>query len=188
MRASRHRPTGVFARKRAPTGVACRTEDKAAATELRPINGGGMMTELSDDLSMALTSGVAAFEAKHFARSMELLSPLAEAGHPDAQYRMAIMAQNGLGMVENEPLAFKYMHAAAEAGFPLAQHGLGFMYLEGECVEKNAEQAVVWFRKAAEHGLAGSQTTLAMLYEEGRGVEKDPEEARRWYKEAGFDM
>ena len=100
---------------------------------------------------------------------------------------MAIMAQNGLGMVENPRLAYRYMHAAAEAGLGLAQHGLGFMYLEGECVDKDAEKAVHWFRCAAEQGLVGSMTTLAMMYEQGNGVPADPEEARRWYRAAGFD-
>ena len=146
------------------------------------------MTDSDDDLNMTLGSGIAAFEAKHFARAAELLAGLADAGEPEAQYRVAIMAQNGLGMVTNEPLAFKYMRAAAEQSHALAQHGFGFMYLEGECVDQDPAEAAVWFRKAAEQGLAGSQTTLAMLYQEGRGVDKDPEEAKRWYRMAGFDM
>ena len=145
------------------------------------------MSEQITDYDMEIGSGIAAFEAKHFARAAGLLSPLADGGDPRAQYRMAIMAQNGLGMHENHQLAFDYMKSAAATGMGVAQHGLGFMYMEGECTDKNAEQAVHWFRKAAEQGLAGSQTTLAMMYEEGRGVEKDQEEANKWYRRAGFD-
>jgi len=146
------------------------------------------LRDRNDELNMDLASGIAAFESKHFGQASHLLSPLAEAGNPDAQYRMAIMAQNGLGMAPNELLAYRFMRAAAEAGVGLAQHGLAFMYLEGECVEKDETKAAEWFRKAAEQGLVGSQTTLAMLYEEGRGVAQDPEEARRWYKMAGFEF
>jgi len=145
------------------------------------------MSEQITDFDMELGSGIAAFEAKHFARAAGLLSPLAEGGNAEAQYRMAIMAQNGLGMHENPLLAFKYMQAAAEAGLDIAQHGLGFMYLEGECTEKDPEKAAHWFTKAAEQGLAGSQTTLAMMYEEGRGVEMDSEQAKKWYRLAGFE-
>ncbi|EGV51177.1 Sel1 domain protein repeat-containing protein [endosymbiont of Riftia pachyptila (vent Ph05)] len=145
------------------------------------------MSNIDNGLDMELSSGIAAYETKFFDRAVKLLSPLAEEGNPEAQYRMAIMAQNGLGMVVNELMAYKNMKAAADAGHGMSQHGLGFMYLEGECVEKNEEKAVFWFRKAAEQGLAGSQATLGMLYKEGRGVEKNPEEARRWYKLAGFD-
>jgi TPR repeat protein len=145
------------------------------------------MSEQLTDFDIELGSGIAAFESRHFARAAGLLSPLADGGNPEAQYRMAIMAQNGLGMHENRLLAFQYMKAAAEAGMGIAQHGLGFMYMEGECTEKDPQSAVLWFRKAAEQGLAGSQTTLAMMYEQGRGVEKDQEEADRWYRLAGFE-
>ncbi|MBK1720971.1 tetratricopeptide repeat protein [Thiocystis violacea] len=145
---------------------------------------------MSDDqagLDMDLASGIAAFESKQFSRATGLLSPLAERGDVEAQYRMAIMAQNGLGMLPNPLLAYTYMKNAAEAGLGLAQHGLAFMYMEGECIDKNPQKAIAWFKKAAEQGLVGSLTTLAMMYEEGHGVEKDPDEARRLYRLAGFD-
>jgi len=132
------------------------------------------------NFDVELGSGIAAFEARHFSIATGLLSPLADAGDPQAQYRMAIMAQNGLGMHENRPLAFEYMQAAAEAGLDLAQHGLGFMYMEGECTDKDSAQAVHWFTKAAEQGLMGSRRTLAMMYEEGLGVERNQEEADKW--------
>ncbi|MEC7885352.1 MAG: tetratricopeptide repeat protein [Pseudomonadota bacterium] len=133
-----------------------------------------------------LNSGLQAFEAKHFSRAMQLLSPLAEDGNTEAQHRCAIMYQNGLGNKENPLLAYKWMKKAAENGHALAQHGLGFMFMEGDCVEKNGEQAVYWFTKAAEQGLAGSLTTLAMIYEEGKLVEKDIEKSKKLLEIAGF--
>jgi len=139
------------------------------------------------DQDMELGSGIAAFEAKQFSRASGLLAPLAEQGDADAMYRMAIMAQNGLGMVENPLLAYKYMKAAAEQGMGLAQHGLAFMYMEGECTDKNPAKAIDWFKRAAEQGLTGSMTTLALMYEQGNGVPKDMDEARKWYHAAGFD-
>lgn len=137
---------------------------------------------------MSLSSGIAAFESKHFSQAAALLGPLAQDGYAEAQYRMAIMAQNGLGMVADEARALEWMSAAAEAGHALAQHGLGFMYMEGECTQIDGEQAVYWLRKAAEQGLTGSQTTLGMLYQEGRGiVSRDPQEAHKWLRLAGFE-
>ncbi|HEC83660.1 MAG TPA: sel1 repeat family protein, partial [Thioploca sp.] len=126
---------------------------------------------LAEDI-MALRSGIAAFETKQFVRAHQLLLPLAEVGNPDAQYRLAIMAQNGLGMVVNQKEAVQRMRAAAEQGFDLAQHGLGFMYMQGECVEQDDAQAAIWFRLAADQGLSGAQVILGDLYKEGRGVEK----------------
>jgi len=145
------------------------------------------MNQTPDDQSMALASGIAAYESKQFSRAVGLLRPLAEAGEAQAQYRVAIMAQNGLGMQPNPLLAYRYMHAAAVAGLGLAQHGLGFMYLEGECTAPDPHRAAAWFRKAADQGLAGAQSILANLYEDGRGVPQDPAEAARWRALAGFD-
>lgn len=144
------------------------------------------MNDQDPGLDMELSSGIAAFESRQFSQAAALLSPLAGAGSADAQYRMAIMAQNGLGMHESSELAFKYMHAAAESGLDLAQHGLAFMYMEGECTDKDGEKAVEWFKRAAEQGLVGSQTTLALMYEQGNGVERNMDEARKWYHLAGF--
>jgi hypothetical protein len=139
------------------------------------------------DRELTLTSGIAAFEAKHFVKAYQLLEPLAAAGHPEAEFRLAIMLQNGLGMVASPQRAAGYMRAAAEQGHALAQHGLGFMYLEGECLPKDTAEAARWFRLAADQGLAGSLTTLAMLYQQGDGVPQDLDEARRLYARAGFD-
>ena len=146
-----------------------------------------MSDNLDDNLAMDLASGMAAFEGKHFSTAIRLLTPLADVGEMIAQHRCAIMFQNGLGVTQNDEMAYKWMKAAAEQGEPIAQHGLGFMYLEGECTEKNGAEAAVWFEKAANQGLVGSQTTLAIMYEEGNGVEQDLDKARALYKLAGFD-
>jgi TPR repeat protein len=139
------------------------------------------------DISVDLGSGIAAFETKNFGRAMQLLGPLAEQGNPEAEFRVAVMWQNGLGVAPSQGNAYRYMRHAAEQGHALAQHGLGFMYLEGECAEKDEAQAAEWFRKAVDQGLAGSMTTLAMMYQNGQGVEKDEAEAKRLFKLAGFD-
>ncbi len=141
----------------------------------------------AEQLEIDLASGIAAFEAKHFSRAMQLLSPIAEQGQAQAQHMLAIMYQNGLGVVQSDLAAYKWMRDSAEQGYGLAQHGLGFMYLEGECIVRNGSKAAEWFHQAAEQGLQGSITTLAMMYEQGNGVEQDSAEAKRLYKLAGFD-
>ena len=84
-----------------------------------------------NDSDMNLVSGVAAFEAKEFRRAFQLLAPLAARGEAEAQFRVAVMSQNGLGGVVNEALAFSTIRDAALQGHGLAQHGLGVMYLYG---------------------------------------------------------
>jgi len=145
------------------------------------------MANTDSESNMELVSGITAFEGKHFSTAARLLSPLASDGDAEAQFRMAIMYQNGLGMVRNDQLAFENMQAAAKQGHALAMHGLGFMYMEGECADKDMTLAVEWFHKASDAGMQGSMTTLAMMYRDGNGVEQNQEEANRLFTLAGFD-
>jgi len=145
------------------------------------------MTDLTDDEGMQLSSGIAAFEAKEFRRAWQMLEPLSDQGMADAQYRCAIMIQNGLGVIARPSAAAKLMLRAAEQNLGLAQHSMGVMYLFGEGVEQNAEEAIRWLELAGESGLAGAWSTLGMMYMEGQGVEKDVDRARKMYTKAGFN-
>ena len=66
---------------------------------------------MNDD--MDLQSGLAAFEAKEFTRAIQLLSPLADKGNAEAQYRLGMMFHKGLCRVVNEEAAVKGMTAAS---------------------------------------------------------------------------
>ncbi|MXZ80862.1 MAG: sel1 repeat family protein [Gammaproteobacteria bacterium] len=114
-----------------------------------------------------LASGIAAFESRNFSQALRLLGPLAEAGDGDAQYRLAIMYQNGLGVVRSEETAARWMRSAAFQGMALAEHGLGCMYLDGDCVRRDSAQAAVWLARAAAQGLEGSKLLLDMIRENG---------------------
>ena len=113
------------------------------------------MRDLEEEAEIKLSSGIAAFEARHFTQAMKLLSPLAETGLAQAQYRLAIMYQNGLGVVRNELLGYKWMKCAAQQDYGPALHGLGFMYMDGDCAAQDDARAFQWFEAAAEQGLAG---------------------------------
>jgi len=145
------------------------------------------VTALTDDQGMQLSSGIAAFEAKEFRRAWQMLEPLSDEGNADAQYRCAIMIQNGLGVIARPKSAAVLMRKAAQQDLGLAQHGLGVMYLFGEGVEAKPEEAIHWLERAGQSGLAGAWTTLGMMYMEGQGVEKDVVLAGRYYEKAGFD-
>lgn len=142
---------------------------------------------VSDEPDMELASGIAAFEAKEFRRAWQLLDPLCDNGVAEAQYRCAIMLQNGLGVIARPKVAAELMEAAARQDYGLAQHSLGCMYLFGEGLEQDSKTAIKWLELAANSGLVGSWTTLGMVYAEGQGVEKDVDKARVYYEKAGFD-
>lgn len=146
-----------------------------------------MTDNLSDSDSVQLASGIAAFEAKEFRRAWQLLQPLADSGLADAQYRCAIMSQNGLGVVANPEGAVKMMRQASDQNLGIAQHALGVMYVFGEGVETNIDEAIRLLNLAGESGLMGAWTTLGLIYNEGRGVEVNKDLARDYYSKAGFD-
>ena len=140
-----------------------------------------------DEQEMTLASGIAAFEAKQFTRAQQLLTPHAQIGNSDAQYRLAVMCQNGLGQVRNETSAYRWMKYAADQGHCLALHALGYMYLDGDCTNRDDQKAVACFEKAVNLGLEGSMLALAQMYQQGRGVAQDSNKARLLYVQAGFD-
>ena len=95
-----------------------------------------------------MASGMAAFEAKEFAQAWRLLRPFAESGDAQAQHRVAIMCQNGLGMAPNPLMAYKWMRAAAEHGLIGSAMTLGMMYEQGLGVEKSEVEAKKWYERA----------------------------------------
>jgi hypothetical protein len=140
-----------------------------------------------DEQQMTLASGIAAFESKQFSRALQLLTPHAQIGNPDAQHRLAVMCQNGLGQVRNEASAYRWMNYAADQDHGLALHALGYMYLDGDCTNQDDQKAAVCFEKAVNLGLEGSMLALAQMYQQGRGVVQDSNKARLLYVQAGFD-
>ena len=142
--------------------------------------------KLTDEQLMDFNSGMTALADKHYTLALKLLTPLAEMGVAEAQHRVAVMYQNGLGVAVNPQQAAKWMRQSADNGYDLALHGMGFMYLEGEGVKKDPVEAAKWFKRGVEKGLIGSMTVLAEMYQQGNGVEKDPQQAKQLLSQAGF--
>jgi hypothetical protein len=140
-----------------------------------------------DEQQMTLASGIAAFESKQFSQALQLLAPHAQIGNSDAQHRLAVMCQNGLGQVRNEASAYRWMKYAADQDHGPALHALGYMYLDGDCTNQDNQKAVACFEKAVDLGFEGSMLALAQMYQQGRGVVQNTAKARLLSVQAGFD-
>lgn len=68
-----------------------------------------------------LKDGVTAYEAQDYALAAELLSPLAEEGDPEAQYRLGVMHSEGQGVQRDYGQALVLYRRAAEQGHWEAQ-------------------------------------------------------------------
>ena len=105
---------------------------------------------------------------------------------PAAQYRLAKLYENGIGVEKDTSLARDLTERAARAGNRIAMHDLAIFYAYGNGdVSVDMETAAGWFAKAAERGVVDSQFNLAILFENGQGVEQSLPDAYFWYSVAG---
>jgi TPR repeat protein len=108
--------------------------------------------QVPDGESVAMGPVDHAVRTGDFVRAATLLRKLAEAGNPEAQYRLASQYRTGRGIPQDDLLAFKWMKAAAERNHDRAQFNLAEMYLAGRGVASDVAGAKLWLQKAASRG------------------------------------
>lgn len=102
-------------------------------------------------------------------KAVELLEPLANQGHPEAQFSLAILYSKGEHprVAENKNKAFYYFQqAAVDESNKDAQTGLAFCYLNGSGTAVDHEKAKEYFAKAAKLGDPVAQEHLAALLQQ----------------------
>ncbi len=109
------------------------------------------------------------------------LTPLAEKGDSDAQFRLAVMYYHGRGVARDFTKALDLFKKAALQGHPLAQYNVGFMYEKGEGTAQDYAIAAKYYRQSAERGNLLAQYKLGSVYEKGQGVAPDEVQALMWY-------
>ena len=110
------------------------------------------------------SEGATAYNAKNYSRALKEITPLAKAGHADAQHLLGLMYYMGRGVARDYRQAMHWHRKAADQGKPDAQYVVGAMYYTGNAVDTDPKQAVSWFRRAAEKGHAEAQHALALMY------------------------
>jgi TPR repeat protein len=106
----------------------------------------------------------------------------ADQNHPEAQFRLASLNCNGLGVPKNPGECIRLYRLAADAGVTKAQVNLAARYLMGDGTPADHGAAARLAKLAADKGDSMGQFLLGMCYELGAGVPKDGGEAQRLYK------
>lgn len=132
----------------------------------------------------AFEAGKQAYLDKNYAQAMELLRPLAEAGHAGALVSLGVMYDLGQGVEKNPLEAVKWFEKAALAGNAFVQHDLGVRYFKGDGVAQDPSKAAKWWTMAAESGIAESQYNLGLLCAHGLTLDHNPALAAQWYEKA----
>jgi TPR repeat protein len=128
--------------------------------------------------------GLAAFSSGDIATAYQLWEPLAEHGDADAQFALASLYYDGVGVPVDHAESSYWFLLAAKQGHGEAQYNLGNAYKRGEGVRQSDAMAVQWWKKAAEQGLTDASYNVALAYQEGAGVPKDEQTAARYFREA----
>jgi hypothetical protein len=145
-----------------------------AVVHLSPVCAGGPIYD----------EGLAAYASGDIATAFQLWRPLAEHGDADAQFALASLYYDGIGVPADHMESSYWFLLAAKQGHAGAQYNIGNAYKRGEGVHQSDAMAVHWWEKAAGQGLAEAQFNLALAYQEGAGVAKDKQMAARYYRQA----
>jgi TPR repeat protein len=108
--------------------------------------------------------GATAYNARNYELALKEVSPLARAGHADAQHLLGLMYYMGRGVQRDYKQAMAWHRKAALQGQADAQYVVGSMYYTGNSVPQDQKLAVSWFRKAAEKGHGEAQHALGLMY------------------------
>jgi TPR repeat protein len=137
--------------------------------------------------AQTLNAGLAAYNAGDYATALENWQPLAAQGDAAAQFNLALMYDDGRGVLQDYAEAVRWYRLAAEQGNAFAQGNLGLMYAKGQGVLRDYAQAVRWYRLAAEQGDAVAQSNLGFMYATGQGVLQDIVLAHMWFNIASVN-
>jgi TPR repeat protein len=108
----------------------------------------------------------------------------AQKGDPEAQFRLANMYVNGVGVDRDLSKAAEWYGRASAQGHALAQNNLGVMYANGWGVPQNFREALKLFVSASGQGNADAESNLGAMFLLGRGVDVNEAEAAFWLKRA----
>ena len=120
-----------------------------------------------------LEDGHDAFDKKEYKQAYDFWIKPAQDGDADAQYNIALLYMNGLGVEKNERLALMWFTYAGEQGMADAQYNAGVMFYGGKGVYPDHKSAIEWWTLAANQGHANAQNNLAIMHAFAYGTKQD---------------
>ena len=119
----------------------------------------------------------------NYIQALNIFYALAKKEDVRAQYNVALIYENGLGVEKDLPQAQLWYERAAKNGNASAQYNLGQMYhVAGEEDVHAYEKAKYWYDKAVNSGVKEAYNNLGALYLNGQGVNKDEQKAFRFFQ------
>jgi len=126
--------------------------------------------------------GMDLFASERYKEALYHLDRAARKGSPPAQYYLAFMYLNELGVRRNDEKGWSYLMASAEAGYGEACFLLGRMLY----MSRKYKTAFRWLTRGAREKHPKSMYMLGYMYEQGAGIGRNMSKARYWYRQAGI--
>ncbi len=139
-----------------------------------------MATAQASDLEL----GMQYLEMGQTEQAIEIWRPLAKSGNADAQFGMAVIYNDAMGVPQDYIEANYWFLQAAEQGYAPAQYNLGNAYKHGTGMSPDPNMAVIWWRKAAEQGFGPAEYNIGTAYIVGVGIPRDKSIGAEWYQHA----
>ncbi|WFB35773.1 tetratricopeptide repeat protein [Kiritimatiellota bacterium B12222] len=117
-----------------------------------------------------LEEGIVAYQSGNVALAVQEFTAGAEAGDSNCQFNLALMYEQGIGVLKDEKQAVAWYLKSAEQGNSNSQFNLGVLYENGRGTPVDFAKAQLWYRKASAQGDALAIGNLGMLYLRGDGV------------------
>lgn len=124
------------------------------------------------------------YDNKEYSKALDIARPVAEQGHPIAQYFLGLLHKDGTGVPKDQAKAVEWFRKSANQGYPDAQFALGIAYLKGDGVKADAAQYRSWMRQAAEKGQAVAMYHVGTHYYKGEGEPRNLDRAIYWLQRA----
>jgi hypothetical protein len=135
-----------------------------------------------------------------FEKAFELLGPLAEENHAEAQFLLGSLYINGHGVEKDDTKGLSWIMKSARQGYDQARsralsiyseladqgdasamYNLGYMCLHGWGGEQDTDIGIGWLESAAKNGHDHSAKVLSGIYAEGKfGITPDEDKASFW--------
>lgn len=105
-----------------------------------------------------------AFYNGDYQTAFEMFSDPAENGDPSAQYGLALMFSDGLGVPQDRAAAVEWLEQSALQGNDQAMVNLGFHIDLGLGTQRDPDLAEYWYERATEYGNLMAQNNLAYMW------------------------
>lgn len=115
------------------------------------------------------------------AEAAQFLQQAADAGSPEAQFRLAQLYERGLGVEANPAKALALYQAAAAQNYPKALNDMGFLYFQGELgLERDPQKGLDLFMQAADLRQQEAMFNVAAMIDDGNYPGKGPKDAANY--------